>query len=300
MWRKPHTRLIGALAGAALLVGLTACSSSTSAGESPSSASAATEYQLTKPGTLTVATNNTSDPFLRSVKDGTVIGFEPDLIRELANRIGIKKVEFVASGFDTLIAGVGAGKFDVAAAGITGWVPEGGAAASTVAERSKIVIFTAPHLISPQMLISNEEINPGLMSIDDLKPGMKVGAMKASTGYLWALDNLAPKGIDVVATTDGSDVQLQSGQLDAFIASMTGAASAKKLYDNIQAGESIDELQVGFCFAISPKNEALRDDLDEALRAAVDDGTYKKLFEEYFPGWDVPELPTEPYKVPAK
>jgi len=87
-------------------------------GESASIAAQVPDAVKTK-GTLTVATDPTYPPneFL-SPEDHTLIGMDPELMRAVGALMGLK-VKFVHEPFDTILAGVAAGDYDVGASSFT-------------------------------------------------------------------------------------------------------------------------------------------------------------------------------------
>ena len=99
-WMK---RLSVVAASLVAMVALAACGKSSSSSSEP---------QLVTKGTLTVGLEGTYAPYSYR-ENGKLTGFEVDLARDLAKKMGYK-VKFVPTKWDSLIAGVGSKKFDVA------------------------------------------------------------------------------------------------------------------------------------------------------------------------------------------
>ncbi len=67
---------------------------------------------------LTVGANIGNVPWEFETADGTVVGFEVDLVNEIAKRLG-KSVEFVNIPFNGLFPAVQSGRIDMAVSSIT-------------------------------------------------------------------------------------------------------------------------------------------------------------------------------------
>jgi len=80
-------------------------------------------------------------PFEDVDENGQFIGFDIDLISEIARRLNFK-IEFVDMSFDSLISALSIGYIDVVCSGIT-----------ETEERSQIVDFTMPYFSSYQVLL---------------------------------------------------------------------------------------------------------------------------------------------------
>ena len=113
--------------------------------------------------TLIIGLEGTYKPY-SYVKNGKLTGFEVELGKEVAKKMGLK-AKFVPTKWDSLIAGLGAGKFDVVMNNI-----------SRTPERAKQYNFSIPYIKSRYVLIVPK--NSNIKSLKDIK-GKK---MAASTG----------------------------------------------------------------------------------------------------------------------
>jgi polar amino acid transport system substrate-binding protein len=107
-------------------LGLGACSSSggASAGASGQATGAAAKGLATllpagiaKSGTLVVGIESDGSSSMESTSGSDIIGFDPDIINAIGDELGVK-VEVEPSAFDSLIAGVQSGRFDVTLGGM--------------------------------------------------------------------------------------------------------------------------------------------------------------------------------------
>ena len=83
-------------------------------------------------------------PYARVGPDGRVTGASPELARLVAERMGIRRIEWVQTSFDALIVELQEGRFDLIAAGLF-----------ITPERAKAVSFAEPSLrvVSPALLV---------------------------------------------------------------------------------------------------------------------------------------------------
>ncbi len=100
------------------LLTIAALTVGTSAGiTSVSAASSAVNSELVHKGELTIGLEGTYSPYSYR-KNNKLTGFEVDLGKAVAKKMGLK-AKFVPTKWDSLIAGLGSGKFDVVMNNIT-------------------------------------------------------------------------------------------------------------------------------------------------------------------------------------
>ena len=281
-------RITTVIAAAALTIGLAGCATSP---EGPGNAE-----NPTHEGMLTAGSTLSYPPF-EFMEGDTPTGFEVELAETLAKSIGYDGVTWIATNFEGIIPGVATGKFDFAASGITGWAPDGSPALAVVNKRTEQVSFTTPHFLYPALIVTSSKKHPEITSVDQLTAGMKVSVVDGSHVYFWAQDVLAKKGVEVIAVKSGAQAytQLAAGLIDATVDVKAAAVKAQQANADLQLGEEVPALTGGYGFAYSPSNDELRSAFSDALAKAVADGSYAKLYEKYFPGEDVPTLPTTAY-----
>ncbi len=116
---RPLTATLAGALGTALV--LAACSSPVTSGdEGDAGSTAETEaaYDLVTPGTLTVAAISDGSPNSYIDADGEFTGFDVELLREVADRMGLE-TEFSAIDFTSLLASITNGQYDTGAAGVS-------------------------------------------------------------------------------------------------------------------------------------------------------------------------------------
>jgi len=196
---------------------------------------------------------------------GTYIGFEVDLAREIAHRLGVQpKLEIRA--WDTLIPELQKGSFDMAMNGI-----------EDTPDRAAIVAFSDPYFVYSQQLTVRSGTS-GVSTLADLK-GKTVATLSGTA----AEDILRQTpGIKVVTHPEiiYSYRDLQSSRVDAVlldspIAAAYGASNPK--LENV--GESFGEGK--YVAAFRKDDQSLRTAVNAALLTLKRDGTLKTIYSRW-------------------
>jgi polar amino acid transport system substrate-binding protein len=222
------------------------------------------------------AVENLYPPFQFVTDGGEAIGYEYDLMNELAARLNFTPV-YETISFDVLIGAVGEGQFE---AGITG--------ISIREERRSIVDFSDPYINLDQFLLvrAGEDRFTSLEEFaanDDLILGVQAG-----TSGFFVTDGAVPEGRRVVFNEFGALIQaLINGDIDALPADASASAgfisttgAAVELI-----GEPISRDEFGIIFPLGS-------DLVEAFNAGIAsvradgflDYLYYKWFFDFDPG----------------
>jgi len=213
-------------------------------------------------------------PF-ESIEGGDEVGFDVDLAEEIADRLGLT-VEWVRADFDTIFTAVAGQQFDMVAA------------ASTITEeRQGVVDFSDPYYNSRQALVA--PTGSGIASTDDIGDGDRVGVLRGSTGKSWAEDVLVPQGAEIVSYPNAPDTfrDLEAGNLVAAVNDEPFSAEVIKDFPGLEIVQPIDtDEEYGFAF--SKDNPELTEAVNGVLAEIIEDGTYQTIFEQYFPGVEVP------------
>jgi len=150
-------------------------------------------------GTIDVYTNPEFPPYEYLGTDGEISGSEIDLVKRIAQRLGVK-ANFVSSEFDTILMSVVQGKADMGASGFT--INE---------ERKQKVDFSVPFEVSVQYIIV--PVGSPIKTIEDLA-GKKVGGQQGTTGVLM-LEDAVNKGI---LMDKGTEIKVYNTAPDAVVA----------------------------------------------------------------------------------
>lgn len=234
------------------------------------------EFTTLQEGVLQVGSCLDFPPF-ESVEGGDEVGFDVDLIEEMASRLGLE-VEWVRADFDTIFTAVAGGEFDVVAA------------ASTITEeREQVVDFSDAYYNSRQSLAVNTAETPDITGVADVGEGDVIGVQRGTTGKDWAEENLAPQGAEIrtYPAAPAAFQDLAAGGLTGVVNDEPATAEIIADLPDLAIVEAIDTgEQYGFAF--SPENPELRDAMNGVLAEVIADGTYQQIFQQYFPGVEVP------------
>jgi ABC-type amino acid transport substrate-binding protein len=233
-------------------------------------------FQTIEEGTLKVGSCLDYKPF-EFIEGGDEKGFDVDLSEAIAEELGLQ-VEWVRADFDTIFTAVAANQFDMVAA------------ASTITEeRDKRVDFSDPYYNARQSLAVNTEETPEVATTDDIGEGHTIGVQKGTTGRDWAKENLEPQGAQIKTYTSITDAfrDLEAGRITGIV---NDEPSSQEIVKDLTGVEVVEGIDTGehYGLAFSPDNPELREAVNEALAKLIEDGTYAEIFEQYFPGVEVP------------
>ena len=214
---------------------------------------------------LYVGTNAEFQPF-EYLEDGKIVGFDIDLITEIAKMIGMK-IEVKNLAFDGLIPALQAKKVDIIIAGMT-----------ATEDRRQFVNFTEPYYTSKQAIVLPLD-NTTITTFDDLV-GKKVGVVLGFTGDIAVTDI---KEIDVQRYNGSSEaiLALKANKIDAVVLDYEPAYnyaiqnSELKMIDTDLAEET-------YAIALGLDDTELLEKINKALQTIKENGTYDTLHTKYF------------------
>lgn len=261
------------LGGIAALV-LAACGGSeggsgASSAPAQSAVSGSLIERINNKGTVTVGTEGTYAPFTYHDKDGKLTGYDVEVTRAVAEKLGVK-VEFKETQWDSMMAGLKAGRFDVVANQV----------GLTSPERQATFDKSDPYSWSGAVLIVRNDSN--IKSIADIK-GVKT-AQSLTSNYG---EKAKAAGADLVAV-DGlaqSLTLIEQKRADATL--NDELAVLDYLKKNPNAGVKIvwsapaDE-KVGSGLIVNKGNDEAVAKFSTAINELKADGTLKKLGEQFF------------------
>lgn len=252
-----------------LVIGLAGCGN---AGQNAAKTGGQSLYDTIKEkGVLTIGTEGTYPPFTYRDQHQKLTGFDVELAREVAKRIGVKP-KFVETKWDGMIAGLDSKRYDMIAneVGIT-------------PDRKKKYEFSDPYIKSRAVLIVAKN-NHNIHSFEDLK-GKKV-AQSLTSNFVKIAESYGAVNTPV----DGFDQAISlvtSGRVDATVNDNLSYYDLLKKQPNIGV-KKVDELgqasQSAFMFRKG--SGKLVDQVNKALAEMKKDGTYLKISKKYF-GTDV-------------
>jgi arginine/ornithine transport system substrate-binding protein len=224
---------------------------------------------------LRVAIDPTYEPFTYKA-EGKPVGFDVDIANALCEQIK-RKCVFVEQGWDSMIPGLMARKYDVIISSM-----------SITEDRLKQIDFTDKYYNTPSRVVVKKDVKyTGPASIK----GKKIGVLKASTQEKYAMGELKPAGVEVVSydAQDQVYLDIKAGRLDGTVADhveVTGGFLSKPEGKDYELKG--DELFIPKYFGIGAGiglrkgQDALKGELNAAIKTIRTNGTYKKINDKYF------------------
>ncbi|GGR03597.1 transporter substrate-binding domain-containing protein [Deinococcus ruber] len=235
-----------------------------------SSAAAVSPATVTK-GVLTIGQEGTYPPFSYKDAQGNLTGFDVDIAKAVAAKLGLKP-QFVLTEWSGILAGLQVDKYDVIInqVGIT-------------AERQKNIGFSAPYAFSsPQIIV--RKTGGAYQTLADLK-GKRVGV---GLGSNFEQQLRTAGGINVVTYPGAPEylADLAAGRLDAAYNDRLLVGYLIKSQNLPIKGAGIIGQPEPVGIAMKKSNTALKAAIDKALLQMKADGTYAKISRQWF-GQDV-------------
>jgi L-cystine transport system substrate-binding protein len=222
-------------------------------------------------GKLLIGTEGTYAPFTFHDESGNLTGFDVEISREVAKRLGVEP-EFKETQWDAIFAGLDAKRFDMIANQV-GIRPD----------RQEKYSFSDPYITSTAVLITHKD-NEKVKTFEDIKGlnaaqsltsnygelAKKHGANLVSVeGFTQSVELLASKRVDVTINDRISFLDYTKQRPDAPIK---------------VAATSEDASASGLMFR--KDSDTLVTEVNKALKEMIADGTYVKISEKWF-GEDV-------------
>lgn len=231
-------------------------------------ASSEVNSELVHKGQLTIGTEGTFNPYSFR-KNGKLTGFEVELGKAVAKKMGLK-AKFVPTKWDSLLAGVNSGKFDVIMDGV-----------SVTNQRKKHYAFSDTYVNSPFVLIQKKSGNlTSLKQIKGKKIVAGVGSNDAAVVKKWGGKLVQDDGN---FATHLSLVRQGRGEATLTDLQAWRAYTAKHQTKGLKiANVSKDEDTDKVAAAFNKKDPALRKAFNKALNEVRQDGTLAKLSKKYF------------------
>lgn len=227
--------------------------------------------QIKTAGVFKVGTEGTYPPFTYHDASGALTGFDVEIAREIAGRLGVK-AEFIEGKWDGLIAGLDARRYDAVVNEVT-----------ITPERQAKYDFSEPYIVSKAVLLVRAD-NTSIKSFEDLKG--KKSAHTLTSNFA----QLAKKfGAELVGT-DGFNQSLDlvlAGRADATINDSLSYLDFKKHKPDAAVKIAATQENAEYQGVIIRKgNPELLAAIDKALVDLKADGTYQRISNKYF-GEDV-------------
>ena len=218
---------------------------------------------------VTIGTDPTYPPFQSVAADGSIVGFDVDLVNEICERIGCVPA-FQATAWDGIAAALAAGEFDMVASGV-----------SITAERALVVEFSAPyHIVTQAIAVRVEDAG---VSFDELVADARtvVGAQTGTTNAYFAEDAFGRERLNLYDTFAQAVQALLNGDVRGVVIDEVPADAFAAQYAGLLVVDirGLGEDPLGLVFQMGSE---LVDAFDAGLAMVAADGTLDALKAKWF------------------
>lgn len=213
--------------------------------------------------TLTVGVYPSNPPWENKTPSGEFEGYEVDVVRAVAKRIGVN-LELQDYGFQALFSALSSNRIDAAISSIT-----------ITNERLKSQSFTQGYY-DTDLALATAAGSP-VKSLEDMR-GKTVGVIAATVSEAWVKANQKKYGFGELRTFNTAQdllLDTQSGRLDGMVNDYTGLQFALKKMSGLTMAEHIPADNT---FALMMrKNSPLLEKVNDAISQMKEDGTMASI-----------------------
>lgn len=216
---------------------------------------------------LIVGTNAQFPPY-EFLENGEIVGFDIDLIKEVARRMG-KTVHIKDLDFDMLLLEAEVGNIQVIAAALT-----------PTSEREQKILFTQSYLDGDELIVVTRADNSNVTldryaELADLK-GKEVVVNEGFTAdrYVSADTDIMVKRL---GTVSDALLALSLGRADAFVTAKSAVAPFFAQHDASLFVITTLPVLEQYAFGVSKKHAHLLDPIKKSLEEIIRDGTLEKI-----------------------
>jgi L-cystine transport system substrate-binding protein len=227
--------------------------------------------EIKEEGVLTVGTEGTYPPFTFHDENGELTGFDVEIAREVAERLGVE-AKFMETQWDAIFAGLDSERFDMIANQV-GIRPD----------RQEKYDFSEGYITSAAVLIVNES-NNDIKAFEDIDG--KKSAQSLTSNYADIAKSHGAELVGVEGFNQAIELLAQN-RADATINDKLSFLDFKKQKPDAPVkivATADDASQSGLMFRKG--NETLIEEVNKALQGMIDDGTYLEISKKWF-GEDV-------------
>ena len=280
MKRRTFISLMSVMAAAGVLT-LAGCSSNSgssaaASGAASSVASTGAADQLAAiqtNGKLVVALEGAWQPWSYHDESDTLVGYDVEVSRAIAEKLGVEP-EYVESDWDSLFAGLDAGRFDIVCNGV-----------EVTDERAKTYDFTTPYGYIHTALAVRKD-NEDIKSFEDLKGKTTANSLASTYMELAESYGATVQGIDTLEET----IQLlTAGRIDATLNADVSFYDYLNVHPDADfklVAQTEDASHVAIPVRKGDGSASLLEAINTAIEELRADGTLKALGEKYF-GQDI-------------
>ena len=217
---------------------------------------------------LYVGTNAEFKPY-EYLEGDKIVGFDIELMEAMGKEMGYE-IKWNNMTFDGLLPALQMGKIDAVIAGM-----------SPTAERKKAVDFSKPYLnfqtghsvivrVNETSVVKKEDLN-------GKTAGVQLGTKQEELAKGF--------GANIVRydSFTGALLALKQSKIDAVVLDEQASAKYLKTMPEVKVADTIYDEDPGESIAVKKENKKLIEELNSAFDKVVENGTYAKILEKYFP-----------------
>ena len=265
-----------AAAGVLTLSGCSNSSTSTAASSGASSAAGSSADQLAAiqaSGKLIVALEGAWQPWSYHDESDTLVGYDVEVSRAIAEKLGVEP-EYVESDWDSLFAGLDAGRIDMVCNGV-----------EVTDERALTYDFTTPYGYIHTALAVRKD-NDEIKTFEDLKGKTTANSLASTYMELAESYGATVQGIDTLEET----IQLlAAGRIDATLNADVSFYDYLNVHPDADfkiVAQTEDASHVAIPLRKGDNSATLLEAVNNTIDELRADGTLKELSEKYF-GQDI-------------
>ena len=227
--------------------------------------------RIKKAGVIRIGTEGVFVPYSYHDEQGRLTGYDVELARAVAAKIGVQ-AQFIESSWDSLLAGVDAGRFDIVVNQVE----------ASAARRAKYD-FSVPYTYDHTAILVRSD-NNDIKGFDDLRGKRAAESAKANSSRI-----AEAHGAVIVGVQDFSQaVELVvSKRADTALNSELSIADFLRKMPDVPVKVVATSTEAEEMCVLMPKgSQALKAAIDEAIESLRADGTLSKLSKQFL-GRDV-------------
>ncbi|MBQ8092575.1 MAG: transporter substrate-binding domain-containing protein [Clostridia bacterium] len=219
-------------------------------------------------GTLIIATEGNWSPWTYHDENDVLTGLDVEIGTLIAHGLGVEP-EFQETDWDSILAGVDSGRFDIACNGV-----------GYTETRAEKYSFSTPYVYTHKVLVVRDD-NESIKTVEDLN-GKTTANSPSSTYAQLAEDQGA--AVTYVSTLVETITLLEQGRVDATINAQVSIQDYLNQHPDakIKVVQILSGDPVAYPVRKAADTETLVAAIDEILEAARQDGTLSEISNKFF------------------